>query len=140
MQEILHTGYKEVNMAVSDFVTGYEHIGVPTNDMDATIEFYETLGFTRLYETDNNGKVIFFGLGDIVVETYEVHGDAAGKRGAVDHMALMVTDVDKAYEEIRKTKYPVIEGPCTLPFWANGYYYFLVQGPNCEVVEFGRKL
>jgi len=126
-------------MAVSEYVTGYEHIGVPTDDMAATIEFYETLGFKRLFETDNNGKVIFYGLGDVVVETYEANGGAAGKRGAVDHMALMVTDVDKAYEEIKKTKYPVIEGPCTLPFWANGYYYFLVQGPNCEVVEFGKK-
>ncbi len=140
MQEILHTGYKEVNMAVSDFVTGYEHIGVPTNDMDATIEFYETLGFTRLYETDNNGKVIFFGLGDVVIETYEKHGEAAEKRGAVDHIALMVSDVDKACEEIRKTKYPVIEGPNTLPYWENNYYYFSIMGPNSEVVEFGRKL
>ena len=68
-------------MAVSDYVTGYEHIGVPTNDMDATIEFYETLGFSRLYETDNGGKVIFFGLGDVVIETYEKHGEAAEKRG-----------------------------------------------------------
>jgi len=127
-------------MAVSDYVTGYEHIGVPTNDMDATIEFYETLGFKRLYETDNNGKVIFFGLGDVVIETYEKHGEAAEKRGAVDHIALMVSDVDKVCEEIRKTKYPVIEGPNTLPYWGNGYYYFSIMGPNTEVVEFGKKL
>ncbi len=128
-------------MAVGEYVTGYEHIGVPTNDMDATIEFYETLGFKKLYETNhNNGRVVFLGLKEIVIETYEKHGEAAGKRGAVDHIAIMVSDVDKAYEEIKKTSYPVIEGPCTLPFWKNGYTYFCVMGPNTEVVEFGKKI
>ncbi len=127
-------------MAAGDYVNGYEHIGIPTNDMPATEAFYTTLGFRNIYETENDGRVVFFSLGSIVIEAYEKHGKAAEKRGAVDHIALEVTDVDAALEEIRKSSYPVIEGPNVLPYFEKGYRYFSILGPNSEVVEFGRKL
>lgn len=34
-------------------VTGIAHIGIPTNDMEKTIEFYRNLGFQVLLETYN---------------------------------------------------------------------------------------
>lgn len=126
-------------MAVSEYITGYEHIGVPTNDMKATTEFYTALGFKIIYETENNGKCIFFACGDVVVETYEKFGEAAQKRGAIDHIAVKVSDLDKAKEEIDKTDYPIIEGPNFLSFWENGVRYFSILGPNKEVVEFSQK-
>ncbi len=128
-------------MSSLSFTTGIQHIGIPTNDMDATIKFYETLGFERAFETDhNNGKVIFFRYGSIMLETYEKHGEAAEKRGAVDHIALNVTDLEKTLEEVQKTAYPVIEGPNFLPFFENGVRYFSIMGPNAEVVEFNQYL
>lgn len=127
-------------MAVSNYVMGLDHIGIPTMDMEATIAFFSALGFTIRYETVNNGdRVLFLECQGVVVETYEVK-EAAGKRGAIDHMALKVSDLDKALEEVQKTGYPVIEGPCFLNFWDNGVRYFMVQGPNGEVVEFAQTL
>lgn len=126
-------------MAVTNYVTGYQHVGIPTNDMEKTIGFYTALGFQIKYETELNGRVVFFEFGDILIETYEKNGAAAGARGAIDHLALAVSDVDKAFEEIKKTDYPVIEGPAVLPFWENGVKYFCVQGPNMEVIEFLQK-
>lgn len=32
-------------MALKDFMTDFQHIGIPTNDLSATITFYEQLGF-----------------------------------------------------------------------------------------------
>lgn len=40
-------------MHIKENATGIQHIGIPTKDMDATIRFYESLGFERLYETRN---------------------------------------------------------------------------------------
>ena len=81
-------------MAASAFVKGYDHIGIPSNDIDATVSFFKALGFEVKYETENNGRVIFLTCGDVMIETYEKFGEATGKRGAVDHVALRVTDVD----------------------------------------------
>ncbi len=127
-------------MAATDFVTGYQHVGIPTNDMEKTIAFYQALGFTFRYETENNGRVVFFSCGDILIETYEKNGQATGKRGAIDHIALAVSDLDKTLEEVQKTGYPVVEGPQFLPYWENGVRYICVQGPNNEIVEFLQKL
>ena len=123
-------------MAISQFVTGYQHVGIPSNDIDATGAFFEALGFTKRYETENDGRVIFYQCGEIMIETYEVHGRAAGKRGGIDHIALAVNDLDQAYEEAKKTGYPIVEGPAFLPFWDNGVRYFVVLGPDAEAVEF----
>ncbi len=126
-------------MSATDFVTGYQHIGIPTNDIEATKTFFEALGFTKKYETENNGRVIFFECGDILIETYEKNGQATGKRGAIDHVALAVNDLDKVIEEVKKTPYPIVEGPEFLPFWENGVRYIVVLGPDAEAVEFLQK-
>ena len=52
--------------------TGVQHIGIPTNDIDKTVEFYHKLGFETAFETVNeeaNEKVVFLKLGTLVVET-----------------------------------------------------------------------
>ena len=126
-------------MAATNYVTGYQHVGIPTNDMEATIAFYTALGFTIKWETENNGRVVFFEFGDIVIETYENGGKAAGVRGAIDHIALAVSDIEKTEKEIKKTGYPIVEGPCFLPFWENGVKYICVKGPNTEIIEFLQK-
>ncbi len=126
-------------MAATDFVTGYQHVGIPSNDIEATRRFFEALGFKKIYETENNGRVIFYECGDILIETYEKNGQATGKRGAIDHVALAVSDLDKVIEEVKKTEYPIIEGPETLPFWENGVRYIVVLGPDAEAVEFLQK-
>lgn len=126
---------------LTDFVTGYDHIGIPTNDMEATVKFYEAIGFKLVHATTNNGgKVNFFQHGDIIIETYEAFGKAAMVRGAIDHIALRVNDIDKCYEEIVAAGFNVIEGPNFLPFWENGIKYVCILGPNNEVVEFLQKM
>lgn len=126
-------------MAVTNYVTGYQHVGIPTNDMEKTIAFYTALGFTIKWETENNGRVVFFECGDVLVETYEKDGQAAGVRGAIDHIALAVSDIEKVQAEVEKTGYPIVEGPAFLPFWENGVKYICVQGPNTEIIEFLQK-
>ena len=127
-------------MAASDYVNGYQHIGIPSNDIDKTVAFFEALGFEKRYETENNGRVVFLGCKNIMIETYEKFGEATEKRGAIDHIALDVTDLEKTLEEVKKTGYPIVEGPAFLPFWENGVRYFTIEGPDKEAVEFSQML
>lgn len=131
------------NNSISQYVKGLQHIGLPTNDLKATVDFYEGLGFSAALRTVNpeNGEaVVFLRLGDIVIEAYE-NGKAALRSGAIDHIALDVTDIEAVYDEIVKNGYTLLdEGIRHLPFWDNGVRFINIQGPNRETVEFSQML
>lgn len=128
-------------MAVKDFLTGLQHIGIPTKDMDATLDFYAKLGFEVAYSTVNNGnRVNFLKLGNLCIETYE-EAEIAMKYGSIDHIAIDVTDVEKTYEEICAMGLNNINDEIHyLPFWENGVKYFKIDGPNKESIEFSQFL
>ena len=126
-------------MAFSKIATGLQHIGVPTNDIEATLRFYTALGFEVAHRADNNGEqVAFLRLGDLTIETYQ-NGKAVGQAGAVDHIAINVSDVDEARRIADAMKLEVIEEG-QLPFWTNGVKYFTILGPNREKLEFNQYL
>lgn len=126
-------------MALSKWITGIQHVGIPTNDIAKTIAFYTSLGFEKVHEKDNNGEqVAFLKLGDLVIETYQ-NGRANGLAGAVDHIAMNVTDVDAVREAADAMGLTVIEAG-QLPFWENGVKYFTILGPNHEKLEFNQYL
>ena len=103
-------------MAFSKLATGLQHIGVPTNDNEATVAFYTALGFEVIFRTDNNGELVaFMQLGDLVIETYQ-NFKAVGTAGAVDHIAINVTDVDEARRIADAMHLEVIEEGA-LPFF-----------------------
>lgn len=40
-------------MDIKNYCTGIQHIGIPTNDIEETIRFYESLGFHVAFATLN---------------------------------------------------------------------------------------
>ena len=40
---------------MKNYVTGLQHMGIPTNDIKKSLEFYEKLGFENIYQV-KNGK------------------------------------------------------------------------------------
>ena len=126
-------------MAFKSIATGIQHIGIPTNDIAKTVAFYEKLGFVNAHQKDNNGEqVVFLRLGDLVIETYQ-NFKAVGASGAIDHIAINVTDIEEARRIADSLGLQVIEAG-QLPFWSNGVKYFTVLGPNNEKVEFNQYL
>ena len=126
-------------MSFSEIATGLQHIGVPTNDLARTIEFYTALGFEVAHRADNGGEAVaFLRLGDLMIEFYQ-NGRAVGAAGAVDHIAVNVTDVARAREIADAMGLEVIEEGA-LPFWENGVKYFTILGPNREKLEFNQYL
>ncbi len=129
-------------MNIKKYFSGLEHIGIPGKDIKKTVEFYEKLGFETFYEATMNGTqhFAFLKLGDLVIETYDKppFADAAG---VVDHYAIKVTDVDAVFEKMKDEGYDLLDKEVQqVPFFGNGYRYFMIKGPNGEKIEFGQSL
>ena len=132
-------------MNISETVTGLQHIGIPTNDIEKTSAFYNSLGFQTIYRTVNKAAnppepVAFMELKGVVVETWQ-NGAAPGVNGAIDHIALNVTDIEAAYAAVQAGGYEILtDGILFLDFWESGVKYFSIAGPNGETLEFNQKL
>ena len=84
-------------MAVQEFITGIQHVGIPTADLEQTMAFYQSLGFERtgLFHNGEN-RCAFMRLGNLTIETWE--GDPTNPTaGAINHISLNTTDVEKAF-------------------------------------------
>ena len=124
-------------------LNGIQHVGIPTNDIEATIEFYGKLGFEVALQTVNeeaNEKVAFLKLNNLVIETYE-NKAAKMESGAIDHVAIDVKDIEKVYELINQVDLNTTRDTIHfLPFWENGVRFFTIEGPNKEKIEFSQYL
>lgn len=128
-------------MNIKDFTTGVQHIGIPTNDIEKTIGFYLTLGFTVAYRTINGTEeVAFLKLHNLVIETYQ-NRQAAMASGAIDHIAIDVKNIDDLFAVVKRAGLKMLDTQVNgLPFWENGVRFFTIEGPNGEKVEFCEKL
>ena len=130
-------------MSLKEQLNGVQHIGIPTNDIEKTIEFYQKLGFEIAFQMVNeeaNEKVAFLKLHTLVIETYENRA-AAMQAGAVDHIAVDVKDIEKVYAMINQAGLNSTQDTVHfLPFWENGVKFFTIEGPNKEKVEFSQYL
>ena len=126
---------------MKDYATGIQHVGIPTKDMDATKKFYEDLGFEAAFETVNDeARVCFLKMHNLVMEVYESE-DAAGKIGAIEHVAIDVTDIEQVYKEICDKNMNTLQDEIHfLPFWDNGVRFFTIKEPNEEKIEFSQFL
>nr|WP_296170011.1 VOC family protein [uncultured Ruminococcus sp.] len=121
--------------------TGIQHIGIPTNDFDKTVDFYSTLGFEVAFQTVNGtSKVAFLRLNDLVIETSE-NNNINTEAGAINHLAIDVNDIEEAYKFICDNNLNNTNDTIHfLPFWDNGVKFFTIQGPSGEKVEFSQML
>ena len=124
-------------------IVGVAHIGLPTNDLKKTIEFYKSLGFEVILETyyeKAKEKVAF-----LQIQNYCGGAGGGGRAvmadGSYQHVALDVRDIEEMYKKICENGYEVItDGIEQLPFWDNGVKFFMIIGPNEERIEFCQKL
>lgn len=126
-----------------EFLIGLQHIGLPTEHLEETVQFYKILGFTNIYQTRNpaeNTEVVFLSLGNFIVEVYETD-NIKGESGAWEHIAFDVRKIECLYKKVAKLKISIIsKGIEELPFWEKGIRYFIIQGINGERIEFCEKM
>ena len=115
-------------MNIKDFTTGIQHIGIPTNNIEETINFYLTLGFTTALRTINGTEeVAFLQLHNLVIETYQ-NRQAAMAYGAIDHIAIDVKNIDELFKVVQRAGLKILDTEVNgLPFWENGVKFFTIE-------------
>lgn len=124
-------------MKETELIRSQAHIGIPTEDMERSRAFYESLGF-RLSESarQTNGRpVIFMEQAGTVLEIYE--HEAVKCAGAIDHIAFETEDIEDAYARILELGYETAEGRIMfMDLGPRQLKYFTVKGPFGEKIEF----
>ncbi|WP_342045036.1 VOC family protein [Bacillus sp. OTU530] len=142
-------------MLLKGNLTGVQHLGIPTIDLNKTIEWYETIvGFKTIYKTviDYHGKVsvTFMELGNLVIEAYQPSEKDYEEikfrsKGHIDHLAIDTVDIEYSLEEFllkgAQLDSSTINGPVLLEnFFSKGVKYLNFVGPNGETVELSQNL
>ncbi len=120
------------------YLTGIQHIGIPTHHLAATVDFYEALGFETVHRNfcENTGQnVAFLKLHTLVIEVYEQEKTAMTD-GAINHIAIDVHNIEELLSEAKVKGYKLLTGIEFLPFWEYGIRYFIMEGINKERIEF----
>ncbi|MBT2722139.1 VOC family protein [Bacillus sp. ISL-46] len=142
-------------MLLTGNLTGVQHLGIPTVDLNKTIEWYEAIAdFKTIYKTviDHHGKVsvAFMKLGNLVIEAYQPSGKDYEEikfrsKGHIDHLAIDTADIEYSLEEFllkgAQLDSSTINGPVLLEnFFLKGVKYLNFVGPNGETVELSQNL
>ena len=140
-------------MLLQDNLQGIQHLAFFVTDLERSKSFYEQFGFKEKLGAEipmepEPVKLSFIEFSGLTLELVELPGDDMRKQvgsredGNVDHVALNVKDIDKAYAELTEAGFKALEedAPVFLPLWENGTKYFTVRGPDGEKVEFSQIL
>ena len=137
-------------------------VGMTVRDMDRSVEFYsKVLSFEKVSDVEVTGaeyerltgvfglrmRVVRMKLGEELLDLTEFlapHGrpvpvDSRSNDRWFQHVAIIVNDMDKAYQLLRKQKVKhASTGPQTLPEWnksAGGIQAFYFKDPDGHVLE-----
>ena len=161
--------FVQVGYVLGQSAIAIEKVTVTVNDLDVSVPFYEELfGFEKVGEYSQSGKefsrlvgikneklsvkVVQLQLGDEHIELQEFDNEGEADQIPLDsksndlwfqHMAIVVGDMDKAYEKLKEFGVNhVSTAPQTLPDYiteAAGVKAFYFQDPdrhNIEVIYF----
>ena len=93
-------------------IKGIQHIGIPTQKYQETLDFYRSLGFDIINQENYQGhRVAFLRIHNVMLEVDQLFREMQGV------YRLRSTEVEQ------------------LPYWKSGIRFFKVEGPNHEVIE-----
>jgi len=143
-------------------VQGVDSIGLTVSDLDRSVEFYSSvLQFQKVSETEVDGesyehatgvfglriRIVRMRLGDEYIELTEflaprgrpAPADARSNDQWFQHLAIIVSDMDRAYQWLRQHKIQhASPGPQLLPAWnrnAGGIRAFYFRDPDGHPLE-----
>ena len=124
-------------------IIGLAHIGVHTDDLDKSLEFYsDVLEFTvdHIAEVrDGEVKLAFLAKGSCIIELIHIPSEdiaASRQAGIIDHVALGVKDISNLITrlEAKGVAYETKE-PTSMDL-KNGAKNIFFHGPSGERLEF----
>ncbi len=151
-----------VHAALNPAVKGIDSIGLTVSDLDRSVEFYsKVLQFQKVSESEVDGesyehltgvfgvrmRIARLQLGDEAIELTEFLAprgrpapvDARSNDRWFQHIAIIVSDMDRAYQVLREHKVQhASSGPQLLPAWnknAAGIRAFYFRDPDGHPLE-----
>ena len=124
-------------------IIGLAHIGIHTDNLQESIEFYtDVLGFTLDHTADLHGggvRLAFLNLGSCIVELINIADKnvaASRQAGVIDHLALGVKDISSLVQRLedRGVTYET-KAPSNIPI-KKGAKNIFFMGPSGERLEF----
>jgi len=116
-------------------IKGLAHIGIMVKDMDVSVDFYKRLGFTLDNVENIHVKLAFLSAGSCLIELIEVK-DLERGAGIVDHVAMVVEDIDKAIEAAVANGIEIDAGTVSSVGILGGIRNVFFVGPDGERLEF----
>lgn len=116
------------------------HIGLGTNDIEATVSWYiDVLGFELIgsFTSPKGEPIRFLRSGEIIYEIFQPLGGAVAP-GKPDHFCFASEDIEADYRYCLAQGYTFEEeGIQELPtVWERGARYFKIMSPSGEAMEF----
>ena len=129
--------FPQKGVDVNAFSTGIQHIGIPTSDIQKTIDFYTGLGFTLASRKDIGGRdFAFLQLGNLVIEAIP-NDNPKMDAGSIDHICLDAKNIAELFQQLKDAGYQLLnEDLVDFDAWENGTKLFFIMGPNNEKLEF----
>lgn len=147
-------------------ITGVDAIGITVKEMERSVKFYtDVLGFTKITDAELSGaefeslegifglhiRVVRMQLGDEFIELTDyltaggrsIPEDFKSNDLAFQHIAIVVSDMDKAYQQVKKFNAEFVStAPQTLPVTnaaaagIKAFYFHDVDNHNLELIYF----
>ena len=119
---------------------GLAHIGVYTKDVDASIAFYEKLGFSLDARREGPSRIAFVVLGGCTIELIQPGDpervDKTPADGRVAHIALEVRNIEDVVEALKAEGIVEKEAKVnTMPDFLDGVKNIFFRGPSEEYLE-----
>ena len=147
--------------AQQGLVSRVDAVAITVSDMDRAVDFYSKLTFERVSDVEVDGdafehlqgvfglrvRIVRMRLGDEFIELHEylapkgrpIPVDSRSNDAWFQHIAIIVSDMDKAYKLLRQYKFEhASSGPQRLPDWnknAGGIWAFYFKDPDGHPVE-----
>jgi len=117
-------------------ITGLAHIGIFVKDIDKSIDFYKRLGFTLDAEENPSIRLAFLSAGNCLIELVEKKDEPTRSAGVIDHVAVVVDDIDAAIANANANGIEIDTGQVNAMTILGGIKNVFFEGPDGERLEF----
>jgi catechol 2,3-dioxygenase-like lactoylglutathione lyase family enzyme len=112
------------------------HIGIFVKDIDRSIDFYRKLGFALDNEENVGIRLAFLSAGNCLIELVEQKDMAARTAGVVDHVAVVVDNIEAAVANAKAQGIEMDAAQIKAMPILGGIKNIFFEGPDGERLEF----
>ena len=96
-------------------LTKIDHIDYAVKDVEAVVSFYKKLGFQEILRSTHHRLSVEMQLPGPNQPIYEIHEMESEERQGIQHIAFLVDDMQKTYDELQAKGVKFLREPHLVP-------------------------